>query len=142
MREENDEPWSDEQIEEWEHDRWLKIQEMGVTYNPNFNKDEEDEEEMEGDLFEEEERRRLQEEEEKAKEAYFQMIKEEEERGYFRKTVSELIEEESVARKLMKEMEKEEEEKGANADKPEKCEDYGRACGWVRVHPYAKEEQG
>ena len=26
MSEENEEPWSDEQIEEWEHDRWLKTQ--------------------------------------------------------------------------------------------------------------------
>ena len=44
------------------------------------------------------------------------MIKEEEERGYFRKTVLELIEEESAPIKLMKEMEKEEEEKDANAE--------------------------
>ena len=51
------------------------------------------------------------------------MIKEEEERGYFRKTVSEQIEEESESRKLMKEMEKEKEEKDANTKKPGKCED-------------------
>ena len=29
MNEENAESWSEEKIEEWEHDRWLKIQEMG-----------------------------------------------------------------------------------------------------------------
>ena len=29
MNEENKGSWSDEQIEEWEHDRWLKMQEMG-----------------------------------------------------------------------------------------------------------------
>ena len=125
MSVENAEPWS----EKWEHDRWLKIQEMG----DDFYKEEEDDKEMERDPFEEEERRRWQEEEEKAKEAYFQMIKEEEERGNFRQTVSELIEETSGERKLMKEIEKEEEEKGANAaaeaevspDK-EKKEDKGR----------------
>ena len=29
MNEENEGPWSEEQIEKWEHDRWLKMQEMG-----------------------------------------------------------------------------------------------------------------
>ena len=29
MNRENDEPWSAEEVEEWEHDQWLKIQEMG-----------------------------------------------------------------------------------------------------------------
>ena len=58
MSEEKDELRSDEQIEEWEHDRWLTIQEMGGNiYDPDFNKDEEDDEETEGDPFEEEERR-------------------------------------------------------------------------------------
>ena len=71
MSEENAEPWSEEHIEEWEHNRWLKIQEMG----DDFYKDEEDVEEMEGDPFEEEERRRCQEVEERAEKAYFQMIK-------------------------------------------------------------------
>ena len=68
MNEENAESWSEEQIEEWEHDRWLKIQEMG----DDFYKDEEDNEEMEVDPFEEEERVRWQEEEEKAKKCLFQ----------------------------------------------------------------------
>ena len=36
---------------------------------------------------------------------------------------SELIEETRASGKLMKEIEKEDEEKGANAQKPEKCED-------------------
>ena len=38
MSEENYEPWSAAEIEEWEHDRWLKIQEMG----DDFYKNEED----------------------------------------------------------------------------------------------------
>ena len=96
MSEENYGFWSEEQIEEWEHNRWLKMQEMGGhIYDPNFNKDKKDDKETEGNPFEEEERRRWQKEEKEAKQAYFQMIKEEEERGYFRKTLSELIEEES-----------------------------------------------
>ena len=124
MSEENEGFWSEEQIKEWEHDRWLNMQEMGGDiYDSDFNKDDKDNEEMEGDPFEEEERRRWQKEEEEAKEAYFQMIKGEEERGYFRKTVSELIEEESEAKKIMKKMQKEKEEKEANAEKPETCED-------------------
>ena len=86
MNEEGAESWSEEQIEEWEHDRWLKIQEMGN----DFYKDDQD---MEVDPFEEEERVRWQEEEEKAKASYFKMIKEEEEGGYFRQTVAELVEE-------------------------------------------------
>ena len=53
MSEENAEPWSDAQFEEWEHNRWLKIQEMV----DDFYNDEEDDEEMVGDPFEEEERR-------------------------------------------------------------------------------------
>ena len=69
MNEENAESWNEEQIEEWEHDRWLKIQEMG----DDFYKDDE---EREVDPFEEEEKVKWQEEEEKAKAAYFKMIKE------------------------------------------------------------------
>ena len=57
MNEDSAEAWSEEQIEEWEHDRWLKIQEMG----DDFYKDNE---EMEVDPFEEEEKVRWQEEEE------------------------------------------------------------------------------
>ena len=104
MNEENAESWNEEQIEEWEHERWLKIQEMG----DDFYKDDE---EMEVDPFEEEEKVRWQEEEEKAKAAYFKMIKEEEEGGYFRQTVSELVEERSAAKRLRKEMEIKEKEK-------------------------------
>ena len=93
MSEENDGFWSEEQSEEWEHDRWLKRQEMGGDiYDPDFNKDEEDDKETEGDPFEEEGRSRWQDKEKEPKKAYFQMIKEEEEIGYCRKTVSELIE--------------------------------------------------
>ena len=58
MNEENTESWSEEQIEEWEQDRWLKIQEMGY----DFYKDEEDNEEMEVDPLEEEKEVRWQEE--------------------------------------------------------------------------------
>ena len=54
MSEVNTETWSDEQIEEWEHDRWWKIQEMGDA----FYKDEKDDKEMEGDPFEEEDGRK------------------------------------------------------------------------------------
>ena len=37
MNEENEEPWSEEQIEEWEHDKWLKMQEMGgEIYDPTL----------------------------------------------------------------------------------------------------------
>ena len=49
MNRENDEPWSAAEIEEWEHDRWLKIQEMWK----DFYKNEEKEEEMEEDPYEE-----------------------------------------------------------------------------------------
>ena len=118
MNRENDEPWSAEEVEEWEHDQWLKIQEMGDEAYMKV----EEEDEMEEDPYEEEERRRWQEEEERAKEAYFQEIKEEEERGVYRQTVAELIEERSAARKLMKKMKKEKEEINANSEKPEKYE--------------------
>ena len=70
MSEENEGSWSEEEIEEWEHNRWLKMQEMGgEIYDPDFNflKDEE----TEDNPFKEEERRRWQKEEEEAKEAYF-----------------------------------------------------------------------
>ena len=90
MSEENAESWDEDQIEAWEHDRWLMMQEMGN----NFYKD------NEVDPFEEEERVKWQEEEERAKASYFQMIKGEEEKGYFRQTVAELVEERSAAKKL------------------------------------------
>ena len=107
MNEDSAEAWSEEQIEEWEHDRWMKIQEMGN----DFYKDDED---VEVDPFEEEERVRWQEEEEKAKVKYLKMIKEEEEGGYFRQTVAELVEERSAAKKLRKEMERKHEKTGKN----------------------------
>ena len=84
MNEENKEPWSEEQIEEWEHDKWLEMQEMGgEIYKPDFKFLKEDE--TEDIPFEEEKRRKWQKEEEQAKEAYFKEIEKEEERGYFRK---------------------------------------------------------
>ena len=58
MNEENAESWSEEQIEEWEQDRWLKIQEMGY----DFYKDEEDNEMIEVNPLEEEKEVRWQEE--------------------------------------------------------------------------------
>ena len=39
MSRENDEPWSAAEIEEWEHDRWLKIQEMGEDFYKNEEKE-------------------------------------------------------------------------------------------------------
>ena len=68
----------EEQIEAWEHDRWLLMQELGDDYYKLQNRDDED---IEEDPFEEEERVKWQEEEEKAKATYFKMIKEEEEKG-------------------------------------------------------------
>ena len=98
MNKENDEPWRDWEIEDWEHDIWKtrQIIKIDCCYK---NK------------------------EERAKEAYFQEIKEEEEKGIYRQTVAELIEERSAARKLMKEMEKEEDKEDANSDKTVKCEE-------------------
>ena len=69
MNRENDGPWSAEEIEEWEHDEWLKVQEMGdEAYTKveeeyerrRWSEEEEnaEEEEMEEDPYEEEERRR------------------------------------------------------------------------------------
>ena len=49
MSEENAESWNDDQIEAWEHDRWLMMQELGN----DFYKDDQD---NEVDPFEEEER--------------------------------------------------------------------------------------
>ena len=73
MNEKNKEPCSEEQIEEWEHNKWLKMQEMGgEIYDPDFNFLKE--EETEDDPFEEEERRKWQMEEEETKEAYFKKI--------------------------------------------------------------------
>ena len=100
MSEENDESWTEDQIEAWEHDMWLVMQEQGN----DFYKDNQDQDE-EVDPIEEEERVKWQEEEERAKATYFKMIKEEEEKGYFRQKVTELLEERSVAKKLRRELE-------------------------------------
>ena len=111
MSEENAESWDEDQIEAWEHDRWLMMQEMGN----DFYKDDQD---NEVDQFEEEERVKWQEEEEKAKASYFKMIKEEEEKGYFRQTVAELVEERSAAKKLRRELEMKKKETVKEANKP------------------------
>ena len=74
MSEEGAESWDEEQIEEWEHDRWLKIQNMGN----NFYKDDQ---EMEVDPFKDKERVRLEEEEKNARATYFKIIKKGRRRG-------------------------------------------------------------
>ena len=71
----NAESWNEEQIEAWEHDRWLLMQELGDDYYKLHNRDDQD---SEVDPFEEEERVKWQEEEEEIKASYFKMIKEEE----------------------------------------------------------------
>ena len=83
MNKENEEPWRDWEVEDWENDIWKtrQIIKIDCCYK---NK------------------------EERAKEAYFQLIMEEQETGDFRQTWMEIIEERSAARKLMKKMEKEE----------------------------------
>ena len=81
------ESWDAEQIEAWEHDRLLLMQELGDNYYKLHRRDHQDSEE---DPFEEEERVRWQEEAEEAKTKYFKMIAEEEERGYYRQTVAEV----------------------------------------------------
>ena len=111
MSEDGAESWDEEQMNEWEHDRWLMIQEMGN----DFYKDDQDEK---VDPFEEEERVKWKEEEEKAKASYLKMIKEEEEKGYFRQTVAELVEERSEAKKLRRELEMKKKETVKEANKP------------------------
>ena len=73
MNEETDEPWSKEQIEAWQHDRWLLRQELGEDYMIH----KETNHEYEEDPFEVEQRIKWQEEEEKARVDYFKMIEEE-----------------------------------------------------------------
>ena len=68
MSEETAESRDAEQIEAWEHDQWLLMQEMGDDYYKIYNRNNQESEE---DLFEEEERVRWQEEEEEAKAKYF-----------------------------------------------------------------------
>ena len=69
-----------EQIEAWEHDEWLLMQEMGDDYYKLHRRYDQDSEEK--DPFEAEGRIEWEEEEEKAKAEYFKMIAEEEERDY------------------------------------------------------------
>ena len=73
MNEDYEEPFSGEQIEEWEHDKWLKMQEMrgwNIWPQLQFSQRKGDTEQP----FEEEERRKWQKEEEEAKEVYFKEI--------------------------------------------------------------------
>ena len=79
-----------EQIEAWEHDEWLLMQDMGDDYYKLHRRYDQDSEEE--DPFEAEGRIEWEEEEEKAKAEYFKMIAVEEERDYYRQTVAELIE--------------------------------------------------
>ena len=69
-----------EQIEAWEHDEWLLMQDMGDDYYKLHRRYAQDSEEE--DPFEAEGRIEWEEEEEKAKAEYFKMIAEEEERDY------------------------------------------------------------
>ena len=116
MEKEDDRLWTAEEIEEWEHDEWLKLQERGeeaykeVEDEFERRNEEEEDEDVYEDPYEKEERRIWKEEEEKAKEEYFKKIREEEERGIFRQTVAELIEEESLKRKSRKKMDMKEED--------------------------------
>ena len=91
-----------EQLEAWEHNQWLLIQELGNNYYKINSRDDQQSEE---DPFEAEERVRWLEEEEEVKSKYFKMIAEEEERGYCRQTVSEIIEEKRASKKKKREME-------------------------------------
>ena len=88
MNEENDEPWSKEQIEAWQHDCWLLRQELGEDYMIHKETDQEYEE----DPFEVEQRNKWKEEEEKTRADYLKMIQEEQKRGVYRKTVAQMIE--------------------------------------------------
>ena len=90
------ESWDSEQLEAWEHDRWLLMQELGDNYYKLHSRDNQD---SEKDPFEAEERVRWQEEEEEAKSKYFKMIEEKEKIYYYRQTVAELVEERSAANK-------------------------------------------
>ena len=96
MNKENNEPWRDWEVEDWEHDLWKTRQKIDVWYQTK---------------------------EERAKGAYLQLIIEEGERGEFRQTWMEIIEERSAARKLMKKREKEEDKENENSDEPGKCEE-------------------
>ena len=90
------ESWDAEQLEAWEHDRWLLMQELGDNYYKLHIRDNQD---SEKDPFEAEERVRWKEKEEEAKYKYFKMIEEKGKRDYYRQTVAELVEERSAANK-------------------------------------------
>ena len=133
MEKEDDRLWTAEEIEEWEHDEWLKLQERGeeaykeVEDEFERRNEEEEDEDVYEDPYEKEERRIWKEEEEKAKEEYFKKIRYEEERGIFRQTVAQLIEEESAERRLEKKMEMEEEERNIDSEKPKDMEEEAEA---------------
>ena len=94
--------WDAEQIEAWEHNKWLLIQEMGDDYYKLHRRYDQDSEE--DNPFNAERRIEWEEEDEKAKADYFMMIAEEEERGYYRQRVAELKEEKGFAKRKKKEM--------------------------------------
>ena len=104
MSEEKDEPWSDEQIDKWNHNRCLKTHgnEIFRWFHAYLGT---------GPW-------KLLVQEEAVPEPESEAEPEPESAAE-----SELIEETRASGKFMKEMEKEEEEKGTNAHKPEKCED-------------------
>ena len=95
MNKENNEPWRDWEVEDWEHDLWKTKQKIDVLYQTK---------------------------EERAKGAYLQLIIEEGEGWEFRQTLMEIIKK-SAARKLMKKREKEEEKENEKSDEPGKCEE-------------------
>ena len=86
MNRENDETWSAEEIEEWQHDEWLRVQEMGNEAYIKVEEEEErkrwseeeknkEKEEMEKDPCKEEQRKRWKREEEESDEQYLKEIK-------------------------------------------------------------------
>ena len=97
MNKENNEPWRDWEVEDWEHDIWKTRLHKFEFWNQT--------------------------KEERAKGAYLQLIIEEGERGEYRKTWMEIIEERSAERKLMKKREKEEDKENEKSDEPGKCEE-------------------
>ena len=127
MNRDKDGTWSAEEVEEWLHEEWLRVQEMGDEAYTKVEEEEEEkrrseekkkeeQEEMEEDPYEEEERKRWKSEEEEAKGAYLKKIEEEEEKGIYRQTVAEMIEEDSEAKRLKKEIEIKERKKSETAE--------------------------
>ena len=125
MESEEDKIWTEEEIEEWEHDEWLRMEVVGgpsireileeqMEKRRRRQEGEEEEEEMEEDPYENEERLKWKEEERKAREAYFKEIEEED-----KKLEAEIREEEKKDeenKKLeaeIREEEKKEEEDGS-----------------------------